>query len=235
MIQLSTDSLRDSTRSTGPTSKGVGPFWLLTPTVCMSYSSNMKLRPTVILNQTANWGTGIPGLTGDEVCIVLTQGYLSLIDAEHDDELSAHAWRADLSSTQQVRAKRHGKRDQNGHRLNIMIHREVSKPLASQEVDHRDQHKFFCHKIVDNRRANLRNVSTSQNQANQRKQVGCSSCYKGVSWHKNIEKWMAYIKLNNKRICLGYFASQEEAAQVYNEAHQIHFPGITEGLNKLSI
>ena len=198
----------------------------------MSYSSHMKLRPTVILNQTANWGTGIPGLTGDEVCIVLTQGYLSLIDAEYADELSAHAWRADLSSTQQVRAKRHGKRDQNGHRLNIMIHREVSKPLASQEVDHRDQHKFFCHKIVDNRRANLRNVSTSQNQANQRKQVGCSSKYKGVAWYKRDEKWIAMIRTNGRPTNLGLFTSEAEAAVAYDQAHEINWPGIQEGLNR---
>jgi hypothetical protein len=88
---------------------------------------------------------------------------------------------------------------------------------------------------MDNRRQNLRIVSRSENAANQRKQAGCTSSYKGVWWDADREKWQAYMNANGKRIHLGRFASETEAAEAYNTAHRLHFPGINEGLNKISI
>ena len=195
----------------------------------------MKTRSTVILNQTSNWGQGIPGLTGLEICVVLTKGYIALISEQDVEELSRTSWCTYLSSSsQQAQAARKSPVDARGKQQKIYMHRQVSKPTADQQVDHIDQHRFFGLKIVDNRRDNLRNVSRSHNMANQRKQVGCSSCYKGVSWYKRDEKWMAYIKVNQRRIYLGLFTSLLEAAHAYNQAHQSYFPGIHEGLNLIA-
>jgi hypothetical protein len=193
----------------------------------------MKTRPTVLLRDTVNWCQGIPGLTGDEVCLVLTRGYLSLISREDVEAFSSYNWYS-LVQKGQVAAVRWTPRDVRGKQKFILLHREISCPTAEQEVDHRDQHKFFCFKIVDNRRQNLRNVSRSQNQANQRKCVGCTSSYKGVYWFKQHEKWHSRIKVNRRRIHLGYFTSETDAAVAYNQAHETHFPGIHEGLNKIS-
>jgi hypothetical protein len=44
-----------------------------------------------------------------------------------------------------------------------------------------------------------------------------SSKYVGVSLNKRINKWVAYIRVNNKRIDMGYFNTENEAAQVYNK------------------
>ena len=184
----------------------------------------------MILKDTANWGNGIPGLTGQEVCIVLTRGCLSLIDAEDAEELSRVKWRS-MAGRHQVRAVRTTPRDEQCKQQTILMHRHISKPLPDQEVDHRDQHIHFDYKVVDNRRQNLRNVTKSQNHANQRKMLG-SSCYKGVSWYKRYEKWMSQITVNRRRIYLGLFTSQLEAAHAYNQAHEQHFPGIQEGLNR---
>lgn len=49
------------------------------------------------------------------------------------------------------------------------------------------------------------------------KKEGCSSKYKGVIWDKNRNKWMAGIKKNQKKINLGRFDSEENAALAYNE------------------
>ena len=194
-------------------------------------------RSTVILNQTVNWPeAGIPGLTGLEICVQLTRGYLAIVDAEDAEDLSSVNWCADLQLTrQQVRAVRNSPRDEHGKQHPILMHRQLMKPMVGQEVDHRDQHIHFVHKLVDNRRENLRNVSVSQNAANQRKQVGCSSRFKGVCWNKRDEKWAAGIRVNGRSIYLGIFTSQEEAAHTYNQAHQHYFPGIAEGINLIAI
>jgi len=43
-----------------------------------------------------------------------------------------------------------------------------------------------------------------------------SSMYKGVSWFKRTKRWMAYIKINQKRYYLGYFDIEEDAAKAYD-------------------
>ena len=189
-------------------------------------------RPICILRNTPNWPeAGIPGLTGYELCIQLTRGYLALIDADDLVALSSVSWYAGLSTKHQVTAVRKSPRDAHGKQQLVYMHRQILKPLPDQDVDHRDQHRFFGFKIVDNRRENLRNVTGSQNQANQRPHVGCSSRFKGVTWDRQNEKWKAQIKANQRQIYLGLFTSQEEAAMTYNQAHQSYFPGIQEGLN----
>jgi len=45
-----------------------------------------------------------------------------------------------------------------------------------------------------------------------------SSHFRGVAWHKNNAKWLASISHNKKRINLGYYEDEEEAALVYDKA-----------------
>ena len=183
-----------------------------------------------------NWpAAGIAGLTGQEICIQLTQGYLALIDVDDVEEVSSVNWFSNLANKHQVYAMRISPRDEHGKRQTIYMHRWLMKPTDVQEVDHRDQHRFFEYRIVDNRRENLRNVSASQNHANERPRVGCSSRFKGVCWHKQKEKWRAQIMVNQHNIHLGLFTSEAEAASAYNQAHEQHFPGIREGINLIAI
>jgi len=189
------------------------------------------MRSTVILKDTVNWpADGIPGLTGHEICVVLTKGYIALVSPEDAEELSGYNWHT-LLSKQQVIAVRNSTPDERGKQKKIYMHRWLMKPTADQEVDHRDQHCFFCYKVVDNRRENLRNGSASQNQANRRKQVGCTSSYMGVCWLKRNAKWMAQIMANQRKTYLGSFDTQLEAAMAYDSEHRNLFPGIHEGLN----
>jgi hypothetical protein len=72
---------------------------------------------------------------------------------------------------------------------------------------------------IDNRRANLRIATRAQNAKNRSKSKRkCSSVYKGVHWHKQHKKWGAMIAVDHKRIHLGYFSNEDQAAKCYDEA-----------------
>ena len=84
------------------------------------------------------------------------------------------------------------------------------------EVDHINGNTLDC------RRENLRIVTSRQNTMNIHIIRG-KSCYKGVFWNKDIEKWYSRIGVNYKLINLGYFASEIEAAKAYDRAALKHF------------
>lgn len=79
--------------------------------------------------------------------------------------------------------------------------------------DHKDRN------FLNNQKNNLRLANKSQNGANRLKSKGIySSRFKGVSWHKDKRIWVAYITKNNKRVHLGQFINEWEAASAYNKA-----------------
>lgn len=98
---------------------------------------------------------------------------------------------------------------QDGRAIQIQMHRLITGwPL----VDH------INHDGLDNRRANLRPATIAQNRQNSLPLAGCSSRYKGVTWHRQLKKWQAQIGVNGRKIYLGIFASEEDAANAYNAA-----------------
>ena len=44
-----------------------------------------------------------------------------------------------------------------------------------------------------------------------------SSSYKGVHWHKQLQKWTPHINIYGKQIRLGCFHDEKAAARAYNE------------------
>lgn len=97
------------------------------------------------------------------------------------------------------------------------MHREVIGVSDSREVDHKNGEG------LDNRKMNLRVATHSQNKQNSRKQVECSSRFKGVHWNINESKWQVRIQVNGQRVHLGYFDDEEIAAQVYDQAAKQEF------------
>lgn len=75
----------------------------------------------------------------------------------------------------------------------------------------------------DNRIGNLRPASKSQNAINSSTPRNNTSGYRGVHWHDGARKWRASIKINQRRLHIGYFADAAEAGSAYFAAAQKHF------------
>lgn len=103
-------------------------------------------------------------------------------------------------------------------KLDILMHRLVAGAGADESVDHWNLDG------LDNRRANLRVATKSQNGANRGKQqprknsAAYSSRYKGVYWHSSRSQWKAQLHTRDRCIHLGRFESEEAAAHAYDEA-----------------
>ena len=89
------------------------------------------------------------------------------------------------------------------HRL--IMARVVGRPLLTdEEVDHINGDR------LDNRRENLRIVTSLQNSQNRH----CDGPFRGTGWVKSRGKWRSHVSHKGKVVVLGLFDTQEEAARV---------------------
>lgn len=96
----------------------------------------------------------------------------------------------------------------------ILMHRVITKISSSKVyIDH------INHNKLDNRKSNLRETTSSENQQNRTgAQVNSKSGIRGVSWNKNMNKWRAAIKIDGITIHIGYFTDLDLADKAVKEA-----------------
>jgi len=95
----------------------------------------------------------------------------------------------------------------------IYMHRELIDVADGLLIDHVNQDS------MDNRRANLRGATRAQNIRNRKKFSNSSSSkYKGIYRRKKTRKWEVHIMFEKKRIHLGIFCDEIEAAKAYDLA-----------------
>ena len=100
---------------------------------------------------------------------------------------------------------------------NVYLHRYVLSRMLGRELTSADKADHINGNGLDNRRCNIRLCEHRQNMWNQGSRKNTSSIYKGVTFFKRDGSWQAKIAPNGKTIHLGYFQTEAEAAQAYNE------------------
>jgi len=138
--------------------------------------------------------------------IKLTKGKVALVDDADYDLLNQLNWYAFWNGKTFYAARNSPKK----RGVTIFMHQMI---LGVKGGDHINGNG------LDNQRANLRACTVSQNGMNAQPRLGCASKYKGVTLKKKLKKypWQAGIVVNKKRIHLGYFETDTEAAIAYNE------------------
>jgi hypothetical protein len=96
------------------------------------------------------------------------------------------------------------------------LHIYVNKTPKGYHTDHINGNK------LDNRRGNLRTATSSQNGHNRHVlNKNNKSGFTGIHFDINRSKWMAFIKINRKRINLGRYSRFEDALIARKEAEDL--------------
>jgi hypothetical protein len=144
--------------------------------------------------------------------VPLTRGRYAIVDPEDYAWLVRHKWHASDGRGGNFYAV--NRKMQKMHRL-IMRKTNPKFEIRNSKlfVDHINRNG------LDNRKANLRLVTPTQNNWNNGQRVErYSSKYRGVSWHKRQGKWAAVISVGGRAKHVGYFDDEEEAARAFDEA-----------------
>jgi hypothetical protein len=143
--------------------------------------------------------------------IPLTQGKFALVDDEDYERLSQYKWYASKGWN-----TFYANRDiwNSGDKISIPMHREILNLQYHDKkfVDHINQDG------LDNRKKNLRIATKATNAHNSKLQRNNTSGYRGVVWHKQINRWMARIVINGITKNCGCYKTKEEAAVAFDNA-----------------
>lgn len=141
----------------------------------------------------------------DVISIPLSQGKLAVIDAEDFEKVRDFKWFA-----HRRRSLWYARRQSKGQ--TIHMHRVILSASSGVQVDHIDGNG------LNNRRNNLRLCSRAENlRAFQHKRRNTTSKFRGVTFCKRDSVWEAGIERQGKKLYLGRFRIEEDAAHAYDK------------------
>lgn len=140
-------------------------------------------------------------------------GLSVLVDDDVFAELARFRWFAHRPSYPYAfRTVREG-----GRKRMVYMHKLINGTPPGFQTDH------ISGDVLDNRRANLRTVTRSENQHNRRAATrGSTSPYLGVSWCRAAGKWRASATIRGQQNNLGMFATEIDAARARDAFVRAH-------------
>lgn len=152
--------------------------------------------------------------------IPLTQGQFAIVDDEDYEILKDYKWFA-IKGRQEGHFYAVHTFKVPGGRANIGMHRCIMNYFEEGKmVDHEDRNG------LNNRKNNLRICTLEQNNRNAKKRKdGVTSKFRGVHKHTTLKRtiWVAQICFNKKKIRLGNYMTEIEAAIAYNKGALKYF------------
>lgn len=162
----------------------------------MPTQRNRKKRPIIFLPHS-------PSIA----LVELTQDQFSVIDADDADRVGRFNWCAMwnpcIHGFYAARGTSKGSGDYGRY-----LHQFILGELPGFTPDHINRI------TLDNRRANLRHATRSEQQMNQSIRINNRSGVRGVCFEKEKKKWSATRYIDGKKLVLGYRASIEEASEL---------------------
>jgi hypothetical protein len=137
--------------------------------------------------------------------IRLTKGKVTLVDDDDVALVAGFRWHYGCRGYA-VRVTR----DQDGRKKWVFLHRVLIDPPPGLTVDHIDGDR------LNNRRANLRVATHSQQRANTKVGKNSKSGFKGVTWHGASRLWHVRVGFQGKTLSFGYYDDPIQAARVYD-------------------
>ena len=156
---------------------------------------------------------------GQIAIVPLSLGREAIIDADLAEWASKWNWFVQIGESGLAYAKRNRLAEDGGNPRGraVLMHRAILKPPSDRFVDHINGDG------LDNRRANLRIVTHSQNMRNLKMPKHNTSGFHGVSWCSYTKKWMAHITIDKKFKNLGRFTTPEAAFEARVSAEKIYY------------
>ena len=155
-------------------------------------------------------------IEGEIGYITLTMGYEAMIDAADIPLVAGYNWQAHPHRST-IYAKTAIWRD--GRNVGIYLHRMIAAVPKGVVVDHIDRNG------LNNRRANMRQATCSENLGNRPANKNNPTGLKGTYFDKRRGVWNAYISKSGKRQFLGKFDCPLAAADAYDAAAKLVFGG----------
>lgn len=109
--------------------------------------------------------------------------------------------------------------DRERHRAHRLAWFYVTGEWPVDQIDHRNGAR------ADNRWDNLREATSIENLQNLRAARSDNAVgLLGVDFHKKAQRWRTQIRVNKKKVHIGYFDTPEEAHAAYLAAKREHHP-----------